>query len=194
MAKSSDDIPTRVVRRPSVAGLGFDDPPGGPDEQRTGVVRGQVNLDPEQVVTRRIPRPEKKGSAPSAIPVGAIDAVVAEAELPVGWITVIAGPGRGRFLPISLGMNSLGRDNTNRLPVNFGDEMISRNDHAFLIFDEEQKAFWVQHGGKSNLLRVNGNPVMAPTPLANGDVIRLGSTELRFTAFCDPAFSWSAVP
>ncbi|WP_423068274.1 FHA domain-containing protein [Devosia sp. CN2-171] len=203
MPKNSDDVPTQIFKRPFASR-----PRPTPDQHRTDdtpMTAKVVVPNPEQVVTRRISRPNRPGAAaPAADPVtGATQSpahpapagpagAVAEANLPVGWITVISGPGRGNYLPVFAGMNSLGRDVANRLPVNFGDEAISRADHAFLVFDDEQRKFWIQHGGKSNLVRLNGVPVMAPMPLGNGDMVRVGGTELRFTAFCDDSFDWAS--
>lgn len=191
MSKDSDDIPTRVIKRE------VRPRPSSSDDQPTRAVDRKVEIDPEQVVTRRISSPVKKAAdnataAPSAQKPEPVNTPNEDVPLPSGWITVIKGPGRGRFLAVGIGMNGLGRDPTNRLPVNFGDEMISRADHAFIVYDDEQRAFWVQHGGKSNLVRLNGVPVLAPSPLKTGDIIRVGGTELRFTAFCDAQFDWAA--
>jgi hypothetical protein len=199
MTNDSDDVPTRIIKRetrprPTATAASS----AGRDEQMTRPVGRQVDLDSEQVVTRRISSPLKRIATDEPAPQPAKGATastpVEEVSLPAGWVTVVKGPGRGRFLPVFIGMNSLGRDPTNRLPINFGDEMISRADHAFIVYDDEQRAFWVQHGGKSNLVRLDGSPVLAPTALLNGSIIRVGATELRFTAFCDDAFDWTASP
>ena len=200
MADNSDDVPTQIVRRPVVARPrpAQDVPHRTSDDTPTARV---VVPDREQVVTRRISKPHRPPAAPPAAEVAeppshaaASASAQAAVDLPVGWVTVIAGPGRGRFLPLHAGMNALGRDASNRLAIDFGDEAISRTDHAFLVYDDEQRKYWVQHGGKSNLVRLNGNPVLAPTPLGSGDIIRVGNTELRFTAFCDDAFDWASRP
>jgi hypothetical protein len=186
MSKDSDEIPTRVIKRE------VRPRPVDPDAEMTRPVGRKVEVDPEQVVTRRISRPVAK--PPSQATPGEPAAAAAprdEVSLPSGWLTVIKGPGRGHFLPVFIGMNSLGRDPSNRLAVNFGDEMISRADHAFIVYDDEHRAFWVQHGGKSNLVRLNDMPVLAPSALKSGDIIRVGTTELRFTAFCDEEFDWT---
>ena len=72
------------------------------------------------------------------------------------------------------------------------DTAISREGHAFIVFDEKQSDFFVQHGGKSNLVRLNGSPVIAPQPLSRGDVLEIGSTKLMFVPLCDEAFNWEA--
>jgi hypothetical protein len=114
-----------------------------------------------------------------------------DAEPVAGWVVVVKGPGRGNFCPVFVGMNSVGRDTTQRIGLSFGDESISREEHAFITFDEEQRCFYLQHGGKSNLVRLGGQPVLSPTELKPNDIIRIGRTTLLFVPFCGPEFSWT---
>lgn len=108
-----------------------------------------------------------------------------------GWVVVVKGPGRGNFCPVFVGMNSLGRDPGQRISLGFGDESISREEHAFITYDEEQRCFYLQHGGKSNLVRLGSQPVLSPTELKGNDLIRIGRTTLLFVPFCGPDFSWT---
>lgn len=113
-------------------------------------------------------------------------------ELAAGWLVVIEGPGRGCTREIYYGMNSIGRGSGERIALDFGDTTISREAHAYLVFDEKQSDFYLQHGGKSNLVRLNGAPVLAPQPLKNGDTIEIGDTKLRFVPLCGEDFTWEA--
>jgi len=108
----------------------------------------------------------------------------------VGWLVVKTGPGRGRSVQIYYGMNSVGRDAGERISLNFGDTSISRESHAYIVYDDKQKDFYVQHGGKSNLVRVNDKPVLAPTELNAGDLIEIGGTILLFVPLCGDTFNW----
>lgn len=114
-----------------------------------------------------------------------------ETEPVAAWVVVVKGPGRGNFCPVFVGMNSVGRDVNQRISLSFGDESISREEHAFITFDEEQRCFYLQHGGKSNLVRLGGQPVLSPTELKPNDIIRIGRTMLLFVPFCGPEFSWT---
>jgi hypothetical protein len=107
-----------------------------------------------------------------------------------GFLVVVNGPGRGGFRPVFVGMNSVGRDASQRVCLNFGDETISREQHAFITYDEEQRCFFLQHGGKSNLVRLGGQPVLSPVALAANALIRVGRTTLRFVPCCGQDFSW----
>jgi hypothetical protein len=114
-----------------------------------------------------------------------------ESEPVAGWVVVVGGPGRGGFRPIFVGMNSVGRDASQRISLSFGDESISREAHAFITYDEEQRSFYLQHGGKPNIIRLGGKPVLTPMELQANDLIRIGKTTLRFVPCCGPHFSWS---
>ena len=93
---------------------------------------------------------------------------------------VVKGPGPRQLLPRFVGMNSLGRDANQRVSLSFGDDSISREEHAFITYDEEQRCFYLQHGGKSNLVRLGAQPVLSPTELKPNDLIRIGRTTLLF--------------
>ena len=114
-----------------------------------------------------------------------------ESDPVAGWVVVVKGPGKGNFSPVFVGMNSLGRDASQRVCLSFGDDSISREEHAFITYDEEQRCFYLQHGGKSNLVRLGAYPVLSPTELKPNDLIRIGRTTLLFVPCCGPDFSWT---
>jgi hypothetical protein len=109
-----------------------------------------------------------------------------------GWIVIVKGPGRGGFRPVYVGMNSVGRAPSQRICLDFGDETISREEHAFITYDDETRTFYLQHGGKSNLVRLAGKPVLQPTELKPNDIFRIGNTMFRFVACCGPDFCWTS--
>lgn len=111
-----------------------------------------------------------------------------------GWVVVVKGPGRGGFRAVYIGMNSVGRDPSQRVSLSFGDDSISREEHAFITYDDESRRFYLQHGGKSNLIRLGTQPVLLPTELKHNDLIRIGRTTLRFIPCCGPDFSWTDEP
>ena len=114
-----------------------------------------------------------------------------ESEPVAGWVVIVKGPGRGGYRPLYVGMNSLGRDPGQRVVLDFGDETISREEHAFITYDEETRSFFLQHGGKSNLVRLGNDPVLTPTELKSNALIRIGKTTLMFVPCCGPDFSWT---
>jgi hypothetical protein len=110
----------------------------------------------------------------------------------VGWLVVTRGPGRGEFRAVHYGQNSIGRDPKQRISFDFGDQKISRDTHAFLVYDEVVRKFFLRDNGKSNLVRHNGNLVMAPTEIQDRDTISIGDTTLLFVALCNANFDWLA--
>ncbi|WP_242500427.1 FHA domain-containing protein [Tropicimonas sp. IMCC6043] len=111
-------------------------------------------------------------------------------RFPVGWIVVVDGPGRGASFTLLNGVSSIGRGEDQAIRLDFGDISISRQNHASIAFDDEVNRFFLGHGGKSNIVRLNGRPVLSTEDLAGGDTIRIGETTLQFIAFCGEDFSW----
>jgi|GEM_PF-778528 hypothetical protein len=110
---------------------------------------------------------------------------------PSGWIVVIDGPGRGASFALQNGVSQLGRGEDQTVRLDFGDTSISRDTHAAVAYDDETGKFYLGHGGKSNLVRLNGMPVLSTEEMTNGDEIRIGETLLKFVALCGDAFTWS---
>ena len=112
-------------------------------------------------------------------------------EFPVGWLVVVKGPGRGAAFTLFAGVAQIGRDQEQTVPLDFGDNSISRENHAAIAYDGEQRKFYLGHGGKANLVRRNDRPVLSTEELNSGDLIRIGETTLRFVALCGEGFDWT---
>ncbi len=113
-----------------------------------------------------------------------------EIMFPVGWMVVIGGPGRGASIPIQAGASQIGRGEDQAIQLDFGDTTISRENHAAIAFDPEENTFFIGHGGKSNLVRLNGKPLLSTERLKDGDEVKIGETTLRLVALCGESFSW----
>lgn len=111
-------------------------------------------------------------------------------QFPVGWLLVTEGEGRGYCFGLTTGLNQVGRSEDNSIQLDFGDPAISRKNHFAVVFDEEDGKFMLGHGGKSNIVRLNGKAVIANEDLADGDVIKVGDTALQLKVLCGPDFSW----
>lgn len=112
------------------------------------------------------------------------------AKFPVGWIVVAEGPGRGESFSLFAGMSQIGRGDDQSVQLDFGDNSISRSNHAAIVYDPESREFTLGHGGKSNIVRLNDKPLISNETLKSGDVMRIGETVLRFVALCNENFSW----
>lgn len=115
-----------------------------------------------------------------------------QSQYPAGWIVVVDGPGRGTSFTLHSGVSQIGRGEEQAVRLDFGDTSISRNNHAAVAYDDEQGKFFLGHGGKSNLVRLNDMPVLSTEELTNGDKIRIGETTLRFVALCGEEFTWAS--
>lgn len=113
---------------------------------------------------------------------------------PVGWLVVVKGPGTGSAFTIFSGVSSIGRGLDQTVALAFGDNSISRENHAAVAYDSEQRSFFLGHGGKTNLVRLNDRPVLSTEELKSEDEVRIGETTLRFIALCGEKFSWSTDP
>ena len=113
-----------------------------------------------------------------------------DTRFPVGWLVVVKGPGRGEAFTLQTGVAQIGRGAGQQVRLDFGDNSISRENHAAIAYDPEQKAFFIGHGGKANLVRRNGRPVLSTEEMQAGDLIVIGETTLRFAPLCGPEFSW----
>ncbi len=169
-----DEPPTRPATRHRDAAL--NSYPNDTGEPRTVIAGGW----------RRSPTP-RQGSEPSA----ATAAHDSMDDPVVGWLVVVDGPGAGSSLRLGSGQNSLGRSQEARVKLDFGDSQISRSTHAVVAYDPKGNRFYLQPGTGTNLTYLNGNPVLAPTPLPSGSEILLGETTLRFVALCGDSFNWT---
>ena len=110
---------------------------------------------------------------------------------PVGWLVVTAGPGRGSAFAVSRGVSQIGRGLDQTVALDFGDMAISRQHHAVVRYDAGTHRLQIGHGGKSNLVRLNGKPLLSTETLADGDEIQIGETTLMLKVLCTAAFNWS---
>ncbi len=140
----------------------------------------------------KINRPTKS-SSPATVAAGVTQSPADEfnnVEPVVGWLVVIDGPGKGQAIKLGFGMNNIGRSSQARAALDFGDEEISRQDHASVTYDPKGNKFYLQHGGGINLTYVGDSPVLQPVELKGREHILIGNTKLMFVPFCGPEFVW----
>ncbi len=112
---------------------------------------------------------------------------------PTGWLVIKDGPGRGAAFPVLRGVSQIGRGSDQTIALDFGDMAISRQHHAAIAYDPMSHQFHVGHGGKSNLVRLNGKPLLSTAVAGDGDEIQIGETTLVLKVLCTADFNWSAV-
>ena len=105
---------------------------------------------------------------------------LANAGPAIGRLTIIEGPGLGNVRTIYKGTNSVGRYTDNIVSLDFGDNAISRHQHAVIDCNERDGTIRILDGGKPNPIEVNGNRVSSEHMLRPGDLVKIGVTKLRF--------------
>lgn len=112
----------------------------------------------------------------------------------VGFLVVVGGPGLGAFRPIFEGNNTVGRQENNRIPLDFGDDAISGEAQAYIRYDSNDRSFlFVPNLAKTNVVSVNEKRPTGAVELNAMDVITLGRTQVAFVPFCGAEFDWSEI-
>lgn len=207
-----DDGKTRRIARPGAGPASSDAAPTAevpvPAPEGHGVA---IILPPAVEPTRRVVRSEtgrvvRKDTAPATAE--AVPAVVDRETVPeaaplplartpsrdplanpvVGWLAITAGPGRGEVLPLSYGVNDIGRSPSARICLNFGDPAIASGNQAAIIYTARSRRFYLQSVAAGICL--NGRTVRDSVELSGGETLQLGQTELRFVPLCGLNFDW----
>ena len=130
--------------------------------------------------------PDVFASEPAAAP-------LPETRYPIGWLVVLEGPGLGMSYTLTSGLTTIGRAENQTVSLDFGDDSISREQHVAIAYDEDENRTYVGHGGKRNIVRLNGKPLLTTEELADGDHLRIGKTTLYFVSLCNGEFAWKNV-
>lgn len=112
-----------------------------------------------------------------------------ETEPVVGWLVAITSTSQGLSFELNDGKNSIGRMRTNKVALE-NEPSVSREKHAYIIFDAKNNVFYIQSGETDKMTYLNDNPVLMPQQLNAYDKIQLGDCELIFIPLCGDKFSW----
>ncbi len=107
----------------------------------------------------------------------------------VGWLVIVEGNHKGQDFRIIPGINAIGRDKSNNICVDTGDQEISRERHCIIEFDVKNSKFYLERGATTTYLndnRVGGDG----SELSIGDIIEIGATKVKFVPFCSAEFCW----
>jgi hypothetical protein len=176
-AEAAREVKAQTSLKPQDKHMEFGAPPttrvvrGGPpkvevstDSPRTQLVRGKVQV--------------KRGEF--------------EQDPVVGWLVIVGGAGMGSFRPIFEGNNTVGRSETQRIPLDFGDDAISSEEQAYIRYDSTSRTFlFVPNLAKTNIVSINDKRPTGAVELNQMDVITIGRTQLVFVPFCGPEFDWA---
>lgn len=170
-----------------------------------GFKKGGSSPSPPVEPTRRITRPEVASrprplGTPTTNPTAtnptaqtatnSVAATDALSSLVVGWLVIVAGPGRGTVLPLNYGVNDMGRGAGARLRLDFGDEMIATENQAAIIYTMRSRRFYLQSVATGTWL--DGHMIRESVELKGGETLQVGQTRLRFVPLCGTGFDWCA--
>jgi len=110
----------------------------------------------------------------------------------VGFLVIVGGPGIGCYRPIFEGNNTVGRNPSQRIPLDFGDDSISSEEQAYIRYDSSARSFlFVPNLAKTNVVSLNDKRPTGAVELSQMDVITMGRTQLVFVPFCGAEFDWA---
>lgn len=142
------------------------------------VLPGEVLGLPDTMLLSVLPEaPVERGLGTVAVLKGLLTGLEAPAPSRAATLTCLTGLDVGRTHALAEARTRLGRGQEATLRLR--DRAVSRN-HACVLHDEG--GFTLEDLGSPNGVFVNGERVTEPVPLADGDVLELGRTLLRFQA------------
>lgn len=108
----------------------------------------------------------------------------------VGWIVCIDGKEKGREHRMHADNNFIGRSEKMDICIR-GDDTISRDNHAVITYDAQDRLYYFSPGDGRSIVRINGKAIFATVQLAAYDKIDIGQTKFIFMPLCGEAFSWT---
>ncbi len=97
-----------------------------------------------------------------------------------GSITVVGGPDQGKLFELSDLYLRVGRSESQEIQL-LNDDAVSRESHAIIGFVPDSRRFIIIDGGKVNPVLVNGAVVQDAAFLKDGDILKIGESELCLT-------------
>lgn len=182
---------------PAAGGAGATEaqpPMGGPTPPPLGATRPMKET-PPPVVGPTVPLRQAGGSAAGAKKAEegrtvAVDMKKVGIDPVVGWLVCIKGPSRGRDYRIRSGRNSIGRSEAMDVQIQ-GDDTVSRENHAFMVFEPRKRTFSIRPGDGRGLVYLNGEEVIQASEIKGYDLVELGETQLLFMPLCGEKFHWN---
>lgn len=108
----------------------------------------------------------------------------------VGWLVCIEGANFGQDFRLKSGRNFIGRASSMDVVLD-GDNTISREKHAVILFEPKKCLFLVQPGDSRELFYLNDDVVLSPTQIVAYDQLTIGDTKLVFIPCCNDRFNWN---
>lgn len=107
----------------------------------------------------------------------------------VGWLVCIEGNDFGGSFTIKSGRNFIGRASNMDIVIQ-GDNSVSREKHAVILYEPKKRDFIAQAGESRELFYLNEEVVLNSLRLKQYDILTIGNTRLMFFPCCGENFSW----
>lgn len=107
----------------------------------------------------------------------------------VGWLVCVEGEMLGKAYELKNGKNFIGRASSMDVVLD-GDQNVSRERHAVVVYEPKGRVFIAQPGESRELFYMNDQVVLMNVEMHARDVLSVGKTKLMFIPLCGPDFSW----
>lgn len=97
----------------------------------------------------------------------------------VAKLTIVDGPGVGNSWDIKHTALFIGRDDSNQIQLNFGDDTVHRKHHGAIEFQRSSNEFRLHNIQRKSRVAVNGTDVPDTRTVTFGDLISFGMTTFR---------------
>lgn len=107
----------------------------------------------------------------------------------VGWLVCTKGVHKGEDFRLRAGRNFIGRGQNMDIKLT-GENTVSRDKHAIVLYEPNQRIFLAQMGESHELVYLNGNLLMSNAQMKAYDRLQLGDAELMLIPCCGETFNW----
>lgn len=107
----------------------------------------------------------------------------------VGWLVCTKGVHKGEDFRLRAGRNFIGRGQSMDIKLT-GENTVSRDKHAIVLYEPNQRIFLAQMGESHELVYLNGNLLMSNAQMKAYDRLQLGDAELMLIPCCGETFDW----
>ncbi len=107
----------------------------------------------------------------------------------VGWLVCTKGKYFGQSFTLKSGRNFIGRSANMDVCLD-GENSVSRDRHAVIIYEPRERMFIAQPGDSRELFYINDDVVLDNVVLKPYDVISLGKVDMMIIPCCTKEFAW----
>lgn len=106
-----------------------------------------------------------------------------------GWLVCVEGAAKGKDYRIHEEYNYIGRSSRMDICIK-EDTTVSRENHAIIAYDTEEKLFYFAPCSGGSIVRLNGKAVLGNAELKAYDRIQIGKCKFIFVPLCGENFVW----